>query len=533
MDNYDDDSSSCSSYRLSDVDNRNNNNDMNDYNDDNEKASYDSDDSSCLSIDKAHSKRKAADDVASLCSDLSFDKKDNLEKSKEEENEASLELELLAKSSSKEYENELQKKRARLISKLKSIQSKRAFIQSQTIKTNDILQKWHVSYNTSIRKRTQSINQYQLLQNQIQYVRKTRQKLDSLYVLQDVFNIFHRGHFTTMNGLRLGMNVPAAHHHHNHGATASTTGVTSFTQSLGIGLGKGTASLSTSTTPSQLNTTNIISSHHNATTNNNTNATATATTTTTNSHASTTTTSTQNGVQVPWHEINAGIGMIAFLLLTIQHKLHITSKYTIIPRGSTTKVCCNTNYRKVHHSNNHHRQFPTLLHGVQTAANSTGTGTLNNPSIGNGGSIGFGGHQEWDLYYHPTTFGFFARRNWNSALNILGYCCYEIIQEVKTRLEYLNHVKKESDSNGNTGDKNDGDNDDDDNSRHHKHIQIIIPYDVQISGDWKGEKSVGCVKIGGLDIAFNGDGVAWTKVLRYMATDLKWVIAFLARNVDS
>jgi hypothetical protein len=43
--------------------------------------------------------------------------------------------------------------------------------------------------------------------------------------------------------------------------------------------------------------------------------------------------------------------------------------------------------------------------------------------------------------------------------------------------------------------------------------QIVIPYDVELSGDWKGKRSTGNVKIGGLDIAFNNDGIVWTKAL--------------------
>ena len=50
---------------------------------------------------------------------------------------------------------------------------------------------------------------------------------------------------------------------------------------------------------------------------------------------------------VPWHEINAGVGMIALLISNIQSKLRIGSRFTILPRGSTTKVCFNTSTRNV------------------------------------------------------------------------------------------------------------------------------------------------------------------------------------------
>ena len=50
---------------------------------------------------------------------------------------------------------------------------------------------------------------------------------------------------------------------------------------------------------------------------------------------------------VPWHEINAGVGMIALLISNIQSKLRIGSRFTILPRGSTTKVCFNTSTSNV------------------------------------------------------------------------------------------------------------------------------------------------------------------------------------------
>ena len=62
--------------------------------------------------------------------------------------------------------------------------------------------------------------------------------------------------------------------------------------------------------------------------------------------------------------------------------------------------------------------------------------------------------------------------------------------------------------------------------------EIIIPYSVELSGDWKSERSVGYVKIGGLDIGFNNDGIVWTKSLRYVALDFKWTIAFISKYVD-
>ena len=80
---------------------------------------------------------------------------------------------------------------------------------------------------------------------------------------------------------------------------------------------------------------------------------------------------------------------------------------------------------------------------------STGSRIGSDDNGGNAGlSTGFGNimnnnsNQEWDLYYHPATFSFFAKRHWNTALNILRYCLYEVVEEVKRRLETFEAQKK-------------------------------------------------------------------------------------------
>ena len=158
---------------------------------------------------------------------------------------------------------------------------------------------------------------------------------------------------------------------------------------------------------------------------------------------------------------------------------------------------------------------------------------------GGGGSsnnAGGGSAQEWDLHYQPTTFSFFAKRHWNTALNILGYCLYEVIEEVKRRLE--SYHRSHSGSSSTHGENSPGTlyssigNKTKTARTEPGETEIIIPYSVEISGDWKSERSVGYVKIGGLDIEFNNDAIAWTKALRYVALNLKWTIAFISKHID-
>lgn len=65
----------------------------------------------------------------------------------------------------------------------------------------------------------------------------------------------------------------------------------------------------------------------------------------------------------------------------------------------------------------------------------------------------------------------------------------------------------------------------------YNNMEWVMPFAVSLESDWENER-IGAVKVGGLDFAFNGDGVEWTKAMRYMAIDLKVIVAFVAKCVD-
>lgn len=156
--------------------------------------------------------------------------------------------------------------------------------------------------------------------------------------------------------------------------------------------------------------------------------------------------SVESGQNVPWHEINAAVGMLALLVQTFQIKLQIIhrSKFLLIPRGSTSKISS--------------RQS----------------------------------NQHWDLFYQPSTFQFFARRNWNTAINILGFCILEVAQEMKVRSSTFS-----------------------------------LPFPIEMSSNFDGNR-VGEIKVAGVEIVYNGDNPAsWTKCMRYIAVNLKIIQAVM------
>lgn len=92
--------------------------------------------------------------------------------------------------------------------------------------------------------------------------------------------------------------------------------------------------------------------------------------------------------------------------------------------------------------------------------------------------------------FSEDSFQIFGKRNFNAALNGLLKCVLEVGQAVAKR---------------------DG--------------AMALPHSVQSVG--RGEYAVG-----GLSISHGSDGERWTRALKYLLTDMKWIIAFMAKHVD-
>ncbi len=382
---------------------------------------------------------------------------------------------------------QLQKTKTILLSKLNHIQTQQIQTQSEIKTLQNSIQNKLSQYNIlSHSKRQHSLSNYSSILKHKEWIENECENLHGMCVLHDVFYIFHRGYFSTINGLRLGMSAPTLVSQQQQQQQHQIQNQQNLI----------------------MNTISNTNQNQNFNSNNNLN----------NNNGGG---GTNHTIDVPWHEINAGIGMIALLISTIQSRLHIRSRFEILPRGSTTKVCFHSN------SSSNSGGLQENMFGATTTSTNNNHDDNNNTN-----NSSYNHHQEWDLHYQPTTFSFFARRHWNNALNILGYCLYEIVEEVKQRLEFYNHsssVNGNSNSNSNSSGKN---NESTTPTINKNEVQIIIPFDVELSGDWKSERSVGYVKIGGMDIGFHGDGIAWTKALRYVALDLKWIIAFVSKYVD-
>lgn len=99
---------------------------------------------------------------------------------------------------------------------------------------------------------------------------------------------------------------------------------------------------------------------------------------------------------------------------------------------------------------------------------------------------------EYGLFYSDESFSFFARRNFNTALGGLFHCLKDVINVAARR-----------------------------------DPTIALPHEVIIPSG-RGE-----ITIGGLPIAFDGsNGESWSKAMKYLLTNLKWLVAFTTKNID-
>ena len=99
---------------------------------------------------------------------------------------------------------------------------------------------------------------------------------------------------------------------------------------------------------------------------------------------------------------------------------------------------------------------------------------------------------EYGLFYSDDSFSFFGKRNFNTALNGLCHCLKDVINVASRRDR-----------------------------------TITLPHEVIIPSG-RGE-----ITIGGLPITFDGNnGESWSKAMKYLLTDLKWLVAFTTKNID-
>lgn len=196
-------------------------------------------------------------------------------------------------------------------------------------------------------------------------------------------------------------------------------------------------------------------------------------------------------VTVPFHEINSALGQVVFLLYTLQHTPNsgITfRRHVLQPCGHASKI--------------------GFLKNAKLPTQTTRQQQLQHTHYGERRRI-FATHDDvtWYSLHHYDengsylSMGYYARRNFNAALEGLIYCIAEACLVVERR-----------------------------------DMALSVPYNINVSGLNVGkekEKGDGTTTVGRLPVIYDPDeGERWTTVWRYLLTDLKWLVAYIAKHVD-
>ena len=311
--------------------------------------------------------------------------------------------------SSEELRTRLDLECQTLTAKLQSIRNKRKEVKRLVDEgTAKQIHKLLEMQNTAIQNRQTAFQEYQSAIFAKNQSFKWLDLAQNWNVTNDCFFIWHRGPFVTINGLRLGSEVPAL----PSTPTIDNTDI--------LVKANGSHSTYANYTKTTENIPQNGNYHHPAP-------------------------QVNDGFKVPWVETNSALGITALLLSTMEQKANsgIRYQHEILPMGSTSKI------------------------GLRSGSSVT-----------------------YHNLYSDDNFQFFGKRNFNAALTGLLQC-------VKDAAEAVEKIDR----------------------------TIAIPHAIEKTS--KGEMIVG-----GLPIAYGADGEQWTRSMKYMLTDIKWLVAYTTKHVD-
>lgn len=442
----------------------------------------------------------------------------------------------------KDSDTDDQTEKSKLIQQLHSLRNQRRQLQQTTQTTlHQHLHEWNLhlsssqhSYQNNALSTLASISAKRISTEE-QY-----QLICKWHVLGDVFFIWHRGPFGTINGFRLGKSVVTMAGlvkkcHAGGGSQGQPSsgggGMFSWGGASETANNKTTANIS-QTAQTTINTNNI---NFNSTANNNprNNAIAAAIT-----HP--------EKITIPWTEINSALGQIVFLLYTLQHVPYSGisfRKHVLQPCGSASKIGVLKKAQHHQHNQQHPRSSERRRITALAAYNSNNDtfydakatkgaaatpqpSSLHHQQQKQPPPTPLPGDVTWYNLHHYEengsllSMGYYARRNFNTALEGLVFCVAEACAVVERRDMALSApyvmcvgglvVGKDALSQG-------------------------AATDGGIDGGAGGVKKDGEATVGGLPIAYDPVGNAgerWTLVCKYLLTNLKWLIAYAAKHVD-
>lgn len=327
------------------------------------------------------------------------------------------------------------------------------------------------------------------------------------HALSDMFFIWHRGPFGTISGIRLGRSAVTM-----IGLVKKCAGSRNAApgQSSTAAPQQSIFSWGTSEHAASRQDVNTHSLPHTATSNNN------------NTRYSTV---DPEKVVVPWSEINSALGQIVLLLYTLQNTPHSGisfRKYVLQPCGSFSKIgLLKRNVTQTASSPQRpkveRRRITALTAYLDTDNNPNPTKSddktkrIHSMPIYSPKPPPLSHEVTWYNLHHYEengsilSLGYYARRNFNMALEALLFCIAETCLVVEKR-----------------------------------DMALAAPYTMRVDGlvvgkdaylEGNNTKSEGEATVGGLPFSFDpGDGERWTLACKYLLTNLKWVLAYAVKQ---
>lgn len=402
--------------------------------------------------------------------------------------------------------------KSKILEQLNSIRQQRQNLKQNISSTlNQYINEWNLRLLSTQQSYIHALSTLESISAKRIWTEEEYQLSNKWHVMGDIFLIWHRGPFGTISNFRLGKSAITVAGLVKKSADA---GNGSTRQQGRFTWGSSTDNKNASPPKATSNTSN----------NNNKNANA-----------------SPEKVTVPWNEINSALGQIVFLLYTLQNMPYSGisfQKHILQPCGSASKIGILKKQQQASSSvdgkpKNERRRI-TALAAYYNNNNNTSSTTANatpgsnssqssSPSTSTQSSTPttpLPGDVTWYNLHHyeengsMLSMGYYARRNFNTAIEGLLYCiaeaCYVVEKhDMSLAAPYIMRV--------------DG---------------LVVGKDVH--GNVHGGNSNlpvtikdGEVSVGGLTLLYdptNGD--QWTMACKYLLTNLKWLIAYTAKHID-
>jgi len=400
-----------------------------------------------------------------------------------------------ASSGVKSNESAIQTEKTNLIQKLCTLRQHRQHIQQKKISALcKITNEWDFRLSSAQQSCQNAQSALEAMRAKRTCAEEKYQSSCKWHVLGDVFFIWYRGPFGTINGFRMGK--------------SATTMAGLFRKCAGSHVGVGGLDTGNVANSGADGNGSTLSSHS---TLKNINMSSSI-----NSYASSKDSTLEN-IIVPWTEINSALGQVVFLLYTLQHTPYSGvsfRRHILQPCGSASKIGVlkksslpNSASKSplTHNHRNERRRITALAAYYNNGIQPTTESSVPTP---------LPGEVTWYNLHHYEekgsllSMGYYARRNFNTALEGLLYCIAEACSVAEKR-----------------------------------DMALAAPYTMRVGGlvvgkDVHGYEGISVAKdegasVGGLPLAYDpAAGEEWTLVCKYLLSNLKWVVTYMAKHVD-